>query len=124
MDSKYKITEMTLKKGQCNHKKIVENIKNDKHNELLKECENMEKIEILYELGQLIKSIREEAKLTQKELADLLNTRQSEITRIENGKQNISIFKLYKIMKICNKKLNIKSFIIRKILKGDKEDYE
>ena len=47
---------------------------------------------------------REKAGISQKELASKLNTSQSVISRIENGKQNISLDMLQKIAEALGKK--------------------
>lgn len=47
-----------------------------------------------YEVARQLIQLRKQAGLTQEELARRLHTRQSEISRIENGDQNISLEKL------------------------------
>lgn len=44
----------------------------------------------LKQIGERIKTLREEASLTQKSLGKLLNTTQSAVARMENGEQNMS----------------------------------
>ncbi len=50
--------------------------------------------------GSLIKSLRKERNLTQKQLADMLAVSQTPISRWENGEREISIYMLEKIAKV------------------------
>ncbi len=59
---------------------------------------------IRLELAIQIANEREKAGLSQKELAKKLKTTQSVISRIENGKQNISLDMLQKIANALGKK--------------------
>lgn len=54
-------------------------------------------------LGQQIKEVRKEEKVTQEELAKRINTSKSVISAIENGKRNISFFVLEKIARALNR---------------------
>lgn len=54
---------------------------------------------ILRNIGDKIREIRLQKKLTQKELAFILDIEISQITRIETGKINTSILNLIKISK-------------------------
>jgi len=56
------------------------------------------------ELALKIAAAREKAGLTQKQLAVKLKTTQSVISRIETGKQNLSVDMLYKIAEAVGKK--------------------
>lgn len=56
-------------------------------------------------IGQLIAQIRNQRGLTQKDLADKLNTSQSAINRIEAGKQNVTLEMLARISDVLNKEL-------------------
>lgn len=56
-------------------------------------------------IGELIARIRNQRGLTQKELADKLNTSQSAINRIEAGKQNVTLEMLARISDVLNKEL-------------------
>ena len=56
------------------------------------------------ELAIQIAEEREKAGISQKELANKLNTTQSVISRIENGKQNISLDMLQRIAEALGKK--------------------
>jgi DNA-binding XRE family transcriptional regulator len=56
------------------------------------------------ELALKIVTAREDAGLTQKQLADKLRTTQSVISRIETGKQNLSVDMLYRIAEAVGKK--------------------
>lgn len=50
-----------------------------------------------HEVARQLIQLRMKSGLTQEQLAEKVHTKQSEIARIENGKQNISIDKLKKI---------------------------
>jgi len=56
------------------------------------------------EVALQISDVREQAGLTQEELARKLKTTQSVISRIESGKQNLSLDMLYKIAEAVGKK--------------------
>ena len=55
----------------------------------------------------IIRQSREEAGLTQKELAALINVSSKYISAIENNRQTVSIQKLQEIAKALNKKIMI-----------------
>jgi len=55
------------------------------------------RMEVLKELGDEIKKARLEAGFTQQELADRLKTKKTTISRIENGRQNLTVNYLLKI---------------------------
>ncbi len=56
-------------------------------------------------IGERISEYREEAELTQNELARLLKTSQSAVARMEAGEQNFSTKTLFKISQIFNKEI-------------------
>ncbi len=56
-------------------------------------------------IGERIASVREDARLTQSELAEKVGTTQSAIARIESGKQNVSTATLHKLSKALNRNL-------------------
>jgi len=82
MNTDYKITKETLEKGKQQHDAII----------------NRANKNILKKLGAAITVIRQEKDLTQRQLAEKINTKQAELTRIECGRQNVSIKKLKKIV--------------------------
>lgn len=51
----------------------------------------MKKIDLLISIGQNIKSIRVEKKISQAELAALCNYEKSNMCRIESGKTNLTV---------------------------------
>ena len=57
----------------------------------------MEKQELLKYLGANIKRIREEKGMTQQELASLCNFEKSNMSRLEAGNTNPTIYTLYKV---------------------------
>ena len=57
----------------------------------------MEKQELLKYLGANIKRIREDKGMTQQELASLCNFEKSNMSRLEAGNTNPTIYTLYKI---------------------------
>ncbi len=57
--------------------------------------------------GKMIRDIRKEKGLSQKALADKLGVSQQLISRIENGKENISLITLANILRVLGKELKI-----------------
>jgi DNA-binding XRE family transcriptional regulator len=55
----------------------------------------------------LLKDFRKEKNLTQNDLADLLHTSRTAISRIENGNQNISLKMLAKFAYFFDKKVDL-----------------
>ena len=53
-----------------------------------------------YAIGEIIREARKEANLTQEELAAKTGTRKSFISRIENGRSDIQLSTLYKLIEI------------------------
>lgn len=53
-----------------------------------------------FAIGELIKEERRLAKLTQQELADRTGTKKSFISRIENGRTDIQLSTLYRLLEI------------------------
>lgn len=64
-------------------------------------------LEPLYEIQKEIIRLRTEKGLSQKDLADLLGTKQSAISRLENGTYNPSIMFLSKLAKVLDKKCHV-----------------
>ena len=54
------------------------------------------------EIGALIKESREDTKLTQDDLAEILDVKRNKISRIERGAANIQAYDLYLICHILN----------------------
>jgi transcriptional regulator with XRE-family HTH domain len=81
-------------------KKII-----NKDPEVLKE---LEKLAPFYEIIDQILLLRKEKNLTQRELAELINTTQSCIARLESGNYNLSLQFLQKIADACGKKIEIR----------------
>ena len=61
-----------------------------------------------FKIGVLLKQAREEAGLTQEELAVKLNTKKSAISRIENHAEDIKLSTLEKFANALGKKLHLK----------------
>ena len=60
-----------------------------------------------YEVARQLIQARLESGLSQKELAAKIGTRQSNISRMEGGQQNVSIAMLKKVAKGLGKKLHV-----------------
>ncbi len=60
-----------------------------------------------FKIGAMLKLAREEAGLTQEELAKKLNTKKSAISRIENHAEDIKLSTLEKIARALGKKLRV-----------------
>ena len=77
--------------------------------------------ESLQQIGILIKSLRVQKGLTQKEFAQVLKTSQSAVARIESGKQNLTTNEILKIGEVLNRKIiSIDKSIDFKIIGGKK----
>lgn len=60
-----------------------------------------------FKIGILLKQAREDAGLTQEQLARMINTKKTAISRIENHAQDIKISTLQKVAKALGKNLEI-----------------
>jgi ribosome-binding protein aMBF1 (putative translation factor) len=60
-----------------------------------------------FKIGVMLKMAREEAGLTQEELATMLNTKKSAISRIENHAKDIKLSTLEKFVQALGKKLRL-----------------
>lgn len=61
-----------------------------------------------FKIGALLLQLREEAGLTQSELAEKLNTQKSAISRIENHSEDVKLSTLKKIAAALGKRLEIR----------------
>ena len=61
-----------------------------------------------FKIGVLFKVSREQAGLTQEEVAQKLGTKKSAISRIENHAEDIRLSTLHKYAKALGKKVNLK----------------
>lgn len=60
-----------------------------------------------FKIGVLLQLSREQAELTQQEVAQKMGTKKSAISRIENHAENITISTLRKYAKALGKKVNL-----------------
>ena len=61
-----------------------------------------------FAIGELIKEERKQANLTQEELAEKIGAKKSYISRIENGKTDIQLSTLYKLIELgLGRKINL-----------------
>jgi HTH-type transcriptional regulator / antitoxin HipB len=60
-----------------------------------------------FKIGVVLKKAREEAGLTQEQLAEKLNTKKSAISRIENHAEDIKLSTLGKFVKAVGKELRL-----------------
>lgn len=61
-----------------------------------------------FAIGELIKEERKQAKLTQEQLAEKIGAKKSYISRIENGKTDIQLSTLYKLIEFgLGRKVNL-----------------
>lgn len=74
------------------------------NSEVQKEYENLK---VLYDIKHEIIRLRLEQGLSQKELAEKINTKQSAISRLESGEYNPSIELLAKVANALGKELQI-----------------
>lgn len=81
-------------------KKII-----NKDPEVLRELKNLE---VEYQIISQIIALRKEKKITQKELAELIGDKQSNISRLESGNYNPTLAKLKKIAGCLDQRLDIR----------------
>lgn len=61
-----------------------------------------------FAIGEIIREARKEANMTQEQLAERTGTKKSFISRIENGRSDIQLSTLYKLMEIgLGKRVNL-----------------
>ena len=60
-----------------------------------------------FKIGVILKNAREDAGITQEELAERLHTKRSAISRIENHAEDIKLSTLEKIAKVLGKRLRL-----------------
>lgn len=61
-----------------------------------------------FAIGELIKEQRKQARLTQEQLAEKIGAKKSFISRIENGRSDIQLSTLYKLIEFgLGKKINL-----------------
>jgi len=85
-------------------------IHNDVRNELLKSPEvkkEYDNLKLLYDIKREIIKLRVEQGLSQKDLADKIQTQQSAISRLESGEYNPSVELLAKVANALGKELHI-----------------
>jgi len=83
-------------------KTFFEKFKNDKDFEKL--CKEAD---LWLDVAIKIAKAREEQQISQKQLAELVGTNQSVISRIETGQENFSMKKLFKIATALGKKVEL-----------------
>ena len=69
----------------------------------------MDKATLLKKFGKNVKIERIKKKLTQEQLAEIMNVSQNYIANIERGKANMSLVKIYELSNYLN--VNIKTLI-------------
>lgn len=60
-----------------------------------------------FKIGILLRKAREEAGMTQEEIAKILNTKKSAISRIENHAEDIRLSTLHKYIEALGKRLQL-----------------
>lgn len=83
----------------------------DKLNQLKDDAEyqtELEKLKPEFEVLKILKQVREDTGMTQRELAVLLNKPQSTISRIESGSNLPSLQTLFDLARVTGKELQIK----------------
>ncbi len=70
-------------------------------------AENYETGYLEFKIGVLLRQAREEAGLTQEEVAQKLNTKKSAISRMENHAEDVKLSTLGKYAKVLGKKLHL-----------------
>ena len=70
-------------------------------------AENYEKGYLEFKLGVLLRQARQEAGLTQEDMALKLNTKKSAISKIENHAENVTLSTLRKYAEVVGKKIHL-----------------
>ncbi len=70
-------------------------------------AESFEKGYENFKIGILLRQAREDAGMTQEQIAKLLNTKKSAISRIENHAEDIRLSTLYKYAEALGKRLHL-----------------
>ena len=65
-----------------------------------------DKKKILVKIGQNIRALRQQREMSQQMLASLCDFEKSNMSRIEAGRSNVTVFTLYKIAKALNASLS------------------
>ena len=61
-----------------------------------------------FAIGEIIREARKEAKMTQEQLAERTGTKKSFISRIENGRSDIQLSTLFKLIEVgLGKRINL-----------------
>lgn len=68
---------------------------------------NYEKGYADFKISVILRTLREEAGLTQEELANKMHTQKSAISRIENKSEDIRISTLFKLAEVLGKQVHI-----------------
>ena len=92
-----------MKNKEMDYQQLKKELLSDK--EVKKEYD---KLETQFSLIETLLELRNHKKLTQKQLAAKIGTKQSAIARLESGKSNPSVEFLYKIAQALGKHLEIK----------------
>jgi ribosome-binding protein aMBF1 (putative translation factor) len=64
-------------------------------------------IQVLLELGQQLKTAREKAGITQEELAKKIKTNKGNISRMEHGKQNLTVEYIVRVAQVLQRPVRI-----------------
>jgi HTH-type transcriptional regulator / antitoxin HipB len=70
-------------------------------------AKNYEENYMDFKISTILRTLREEAGLTQEELAKKMRTQKSAISRMENKAENIHLATLFKLAKILGKRVQI-----------------
>jgi transcriptional regulator with XRE-family HTH domain len=73
----------------------------------VRRCQGFEEGYREFEIGVLLKRAREEAGMTQEQLADLMHTKKTAISRLENRAGDIKLSTLRKAAKALGKELEL-----------------
>ena len=70
--------------------------------------DNFEKKAQYFVISEILKEVRKEANMTQEQLAEKVGTKKSYISRLENGKCDIQLTRLYRIFEFgLGKRVNL-----------------
>ena len=110
MDPNLVLNKETFEKGNKQYKEMIKELKknNLKFNIEVKEWKyKMKEMEFNHKVGQIIRKLRNEHKITLKKLSNRTSISFEKLKDFENEGGDLSIFDLYNILKVIENETNI-----------------
>ena len=105
-----------LAAARAGHERLVAEVKVGRSGDVVRRVRHVE-FEREYAVAKVLQQARERAHLTQEEMASRLRTSQSQVTRIEGGRRNVTLATLGRYAEACGCELEIR-VRRRKVLAG------